>query len=57
MAALSDRTVTGFTVSVGAADDRDGDTFEQIVAAADRRLYTSKQSGRDRVTGPAVALL
>jgi diguanylate cyclase (GGDEF)-like protein len=56
IAALSDGTVPGFTVSVGVADDRDGDTFEQIVAAADRRLYTSKTTGRDRVTGPAVAL-
>ena len=37
------------TVSIGLADERDGNTLEALLAAADRRLYLAKATGRDRV--------
>ena len=37
------------TVSIGLADERDGRTLEALLAAADRRLYLAKATGRDRV--------
>lgn len=37
------------TVSIGLADERDGATLEALLAAADRRLYVAKATGRDRV--------
>ncbi len=44
------------TVSVGiAAFPHDGNTAESILAAADRRLYRAKRTGRDRVESPEVA--
>jgi PleD family two-component response regulator len=30
----------------------DGRTWDEVFAAADHRLYDSKESGRNRVTGP-----
>lgn len=42
------------TVSAGvAAHPADGETWDALFAAADRRLYDSKRGGRNRVTGPA----
>ena len=37
------------TVSVGIALRREGETFDQLYAAADRALYAAKAAGRDRV--------
>jgi diguanylate cyclase (GGDEF)-like protein len=37
------------TVSIGLASGSDGDTLEELLLAADRRLYRAKASGRDRV--------
>lgn len=37
------------TVSVGIADDADASDPEEVLAAADRRLYEAKTLGRDRV--------
>jgi diguanylate cyclase (GGDEF)-like protein len=37
------------TVSVGVACASDGGTLEELLIAADRRLYLAKASGRDRV--------
>ncbi len=48
--ALTDGGIPGFTVSAGVASDDEGQNFEEVVAAADSRLYQAKQSGRDRVT-------
>jgi diguanylate cyclase (GGDEF)-like protein len=40
------------TISGGVATyPEDGEEAEQLIAAADRALYTSKQTGRDRVSG------
>ena len=38
-----------FTVSFGVASSTDGDTFDDIVALADRALLTAKTDGRNRV--------
>ncbi|HEU4976572.1 MAG TPA: GGDEF domain-containing protein [Baekduia sp.] len=50
LAALGDDPATSFTVSIGVAalDDGDG-TAESMLLAADRALYTAKDTGRDRV--------
>ena len=37
------------TVSIGLATAADGTTLEELLLAADRRLYLAKASGRDRV--------
>lgn len=43
----------GVTVSIGvAAWPGDGETIEDALAAADRRLYEAKRKGRNRVAGP-----
>jgi diguanylate cyclase (GGDEF)-like protein/PAS domain S-box-containing protein len=39
-----------FTVSIGGTVAREGDTIESLVERADRRMYESKQAGRNRVT-------
>jgi diguanylate cyclase (GGDEF)-like protein len=39
------------TVSIGAAQVRDGETFEALMARADAQLYCAKHAGRDRVHG------
>jgi diguanylate cyclase (GGDEF)-like protein len=39
------------TVSIGVATAADGTTLEELLIAADRRLYRAKASGRDRVVG------
>ncbi len=53
------REVTGdlpVTVSIGAAGAEEGPcTSASLLAEADRRLYTAKRTGRDRVVTPAVA--
>jgi diguanylate cyclase (GGDEF)-like protein len=46
--AVPDVTVT---VSIGVATAADGTTLEELLIAADRRLYRAKASGRDRVVG------
>jgi diguanylate cyclase (GGDEF)-like protein/PAS domain S-box-containing protein len=38
------------TVSVGATTARAGDTLEEFLARADRFMYTSKRTGKNRVT-------
>ena len=37
-----------FTVSFGVASSTDADTFDEIVAIADRALLTAKTDGRNR---------
>lgn len=40
-----------FTVSIGVAQyGPDGDTYESVIEAADRRMYRAKQAGRNQVT-------
>jgi len=39
------------TVSIGVATAADGTTLDELLIAADRRLYRAKASGRDRVVG------
>ena len=39
-----------FTVSIGVSTYASGEAFDQIVERADKALYASKQSGRNRVT-------
>ena len=43
------RVVPAFTVSFGVASSTDADTFDEIVAIADRALLTAKTDGRNRV--------
>jgi diguanylate cyclase (GGDEF)-like protein len=38
------------TISVGATMDTPGDSLESLLKRADQHLYTSKQSGRNRVS-------
>jgi diguanylate cyclase (GGDEF)-like protein len=46
-------TPAGVTVSIGvAAWPGDGETIEDALASADRRLYEAKRKGRNRVVGP-----
>ena len=42
------------TVSIGAAQLQDGESFEAIMARADVMLYAAKHAGRDRVVGGPV---
>jgi diguanylate cyclase (GGDEF)-like protein len=51
--ALPDRpSAGGLTVSVGvAAWPEDGQTLDEVLVKADRRLYAAKQAGRNRVIG------
>jgi diguanylate cyclase (GGDEF)-like protein len=41
--------VPAFTVSFGLASSADADTFDEVVATADRALLTAKTAGRNRV--------
>jgi len=43
------------TVSIGVAGSPDGATLEELLIAADRRLYQAKASGRDRVVSADLA--
>jgi diguanylate cyclase (GGDEF)-like protein len=47
--ALTAGRVPAFTVSFGVASSGDADSFEDVVAAADRALLGAKAAGRDRV--------
>jgi diguanylate cyclase (GGDEF)-like protein len=57
--ALTGGKVAPFTVSFGLASSLDADTFEAVVAIADKALLAAKAAGRDRVivatsaTGPS----
>jgi len=39
------------TVSIGAAQYRQGETYKDFFARVDRNLYTAKTTGKDRVVG------
>jgi diguanylate cyclase (GGDEF)-like protein len=45
-ALIGDRVVT---VSVGVAESRGGNDFQQLYRLADRALYAAKQAGRDQI--------
>jgi diguanylate cyclase (GGDEF)-like protein len=45
---LTSGRVPAFTVSFGVASSTDADTFDEIVAIADRALLTAKANGRNR---------
>ncbi len=46
----------GITASAGVASwPIDGLEIDEVLAAADRRLYAAKQRGRNRVVGPEAA--
>jgi diguanylate cyclase (GGDEF)-like protein len=47
--ALTAGRVPAFTVSFGLAASTDADTFDEIVAVADKALHTAKATGRNRV--------
>ena len=42
-------TSVSVTISAGLADSKDGQSFEQVYARADRALYLAKASGRNRI--------
>lgn len=44
------------TVSIGAAGIREGETFEQLLARADTRLYAAKHAGRNQVQSDLSAI-
>ena len=49
--------VMHLTVSAGVGSwPEDGATFEEVLARVDERLYEAKESGRNRVVGPAPTL-
>ena len=43
-------SIGGVTISIGIASAREGEPFESLMLRADRALYQSKASGRNRVT-------
>jgi diguanylate cyclase (GGDEF)-like protein len=45
----SDDPTVSITVSIGLAGAPDGATLEELLLAADRRLYLAKDGGRDQV--------
>ena len=45
---LTNGRVPAFTVSFGVASSTDADTFDEVVAIADRSLLTAKTGGRNR---------
>jgi diguanylate cyclase (GGDEF)-like protein len=52
----SEQGMVRFTVSIGVSTYASGEAFDQIVERADKALYVSKQSGRNRVTVDALAV-
>jgi diguanylate cyclase len=46
-------SIGGVTISIGAAESLPGDTIEGLIARADKALYKSKETGRNRVTAAA----
>ena len=48
-------TILHITVSLGLAEIRPGESFEQLYARADAALYAAKEAGRDRVVVDAAA--
>jgi len=38
------------TISIGVAEKKENDTWENLYNNADKALYVSKQAGRNRVT-------
>jgi len=48
-------TILRITVSLGLAEMRRGESFEQLYARADAALYAAKEAGRDRVVVDAAA--
>jgi diguanylate cyclase (GGDEF)-like protein len=54
---LAGGAVRHLTLSVGVASwPADGESFEEVLGAADKRLYQAKNDGRNRVCGPPPAL-
>lgn len=43
------------TVSIGYCTKNKGETWKEVLARADRYLYSSKNEGRNRITGPSEA--
>jgi diguanylate cyclase (GGDEF)-like protein len=49
--------VQHLTVSVGVGSwPEDGQTFDEVLARVDERLYEAKREGRNRVVGPPALL-
>ena len=46
-----DGTVVNLTVTIGAAHYRDGQTVDEWINTADRRLYDGKHTGKNKVVG------
>ncbi len=46
---LATGRIGAFTVSFGLASSADNDTFDEVIAAADRALFSAKTEGRDRI--------